>query len=66
MKTVYTVVYILKAPYAIDIVITFDFRLGENVMIKNLSLKDGQEGINSFIKKRKPLWIHNSENIVNS
>lgn len=52
--------------FIFDFFITFDFRLGENVMIANLSLTDGQEGINSFIKKRKPLWIHNSENIVNS
>lgn len=29
---------------------------GANAMADNLQLKDGQEGIKSFIEKRKPVW----------
>jgi enoyl-CoA hydratase/carnithine racemase len=32
------------------------YEQGENVMVKNLSLPDGQEGIKSFVEKRKPKW----------
>ncbi|XP_058479504.1 enoyl-CoA hydratase domain-containing protein 3, mitochondrial [Solea solea] len=31
------------------------------VMVDNLSLRDGQEGIRAFIEKRKPVWSHSSE-----
>ncbi|XP_055372322.1 enoyl-CoA hydratase domain-containing protein 3, mitochondrial [Condylostylus longicornis] len=34
------------------------FRAAEDVMVKNLSTKDGQEGIRSFIEKRKPQWTN--------
>lgn len=34
------------------------YREGEQVMVRNLSLSDGQEGITSFVEKRKPLWKH--------
>ncbi|XP_005993891.1 enoyl-CoA hydratase domain-containing protein 3, mitochondrial [Latimeria chalumnae] len=31
------------------------------VMVDNLALQDGQEGIESFIQKRKPVWTHTKE-----
>lgn len=34
------------------------YELGEQQMVDNLSLKDGQEGIQSFIEKRKAQWLH--------
>ena len=34
------------------------FSKASNVMVDNLSLKDGQEGIDAFIKKRHPTWSH--------
>jgi hypothetical protein len=27
-------------------------------MVDNLALQDGQEGIEAFIQKRKPIWSH--------
>ncbi|XP_046673480.1 enoyl-CoA hydratase domain-containing protein 3, mitochondrial [Homalodisca vitripennis] len=38
------------------------YQLGEETMVKNLLLRDGQEGIKSFIEKRKPTWEHGSNN----
>lgn len=29
-----------------------------DVMVQNMSMKDGREGISSFIQKRKPNWTH--------
>ncbi|XP_071483715.1 enoyl-CoA hydratase domain-containing protein 3, mitochondrial-like [Diadema antillarum] len=34
------------------------YREASDVMVNNLSLKDGQEGIDSFLKKRSPVWQH--------
>lgn len=34
------------------------YDLGSAVMVENLSLEDGKEGINSFMEKRKPQWSH--------
>ncbi|KAL3273035.1 hypothetical protein HHI36_014491 [Cryptolaemus montrouzieri] len=34
------------------------YRIGGNIMVKNLQLPDGKEGINSFIEKRKASWTH--------
>lgn len=31
------------------------------VMVDNLALTDGQEGIRAFIEKRKPVWSHKAE-----
>uniref|UniRef100_A0A3B5AS05 Enoyl-CoA hydratase domain-containing protein 3, mitochondrial n=1 Tax=Stegastes partitus TaxID=144197 RepID=A0A3B5AS05_9TELE len=31
------------------------------VMVDNLALRDGQEGIQAFIEKRKPVWSHKAE-----
>ncbi|CAK9823035.1 Enoyl-CoA hydratase domain-containing protein 3, mitochondrial [Anthophora retusa] len=35
--------------------------LGTEKMINNLKMKDAQEGIKSFIEKRKPVWTHDYE-----
>ncbi|XP_071451703.1 enoyl-CoA hydratase domain-containing protein 3, mitochondrial [Hetaerina americana] len=32
------------------------YRLGETVMVGNIGLPDGQEGLKSFAEKRKPKW----------
>jgi len=29
-----------------------------NIMVENLSMRDGKEGIGAFIEKRKPDWSH--------
>lgn len=31
-------------------------------MVDNLAMDDGQEGVKSFIEKRKPVWTHSSQN----
>ncbi|CAL8073478.1 unnamed protein product [Orchesella dallaii] len=36
-------------------------RDGENVMIRNLQLKDCQEGLQSFKAKRHPVWSHTDD-----
>ncbi|KAK3918421.1 Enoyl-CoA hydratase domain-containing protein 3, mitochondrial [Frankliniella fusca] len=37
------------------------YRLGENVMTSNISMADAQEGISSFLQKKKPQWKHTSD-----
>lgn len=37
------------------------YKYGEQVMVENLALPDGQEGIRSFIEKRKPNWSHSRD-----
>ncbi|KAH9508347.1 Enoyl-CoA hydratase domain-containing protein 3, mitochondrial [Bulinus truncatus] len=34
------------------------YRLAETIMVNNLTLEDGNEGIKSFIEKKKPEWKH--------
>ncbi|XP_045500424.1 enoyl-CoA hydratase domain-containing protein 3, mitochondrial [Colias croceus] len=34
------------------------YKLGEEIMVKNINSSDGQEGIRSFVEKRKPVWNH--------
>ncbi|ESO93475.1 hypothetical protein LOTGIDRAFT_145276, partial [Lottia gigantea] len=34
------------------------YQLTEKIMSSNLQLRDGDEGIKSFIEKRKPSWNH--------
>ncbi|XP_015680436.1 enoyl-CoA hydratase domain-containing protein 3, mitochondrial, partial [Protobothrops mucrosquamatus] len=34
------------------------YQIASRVMVENLALKDGQEGIEAFISKRKPNWSH--------
>lgn len=36
------------------------YQLGAAQMCQNLKLADGQEGVRSFIEKRKPIWVHDS------
>ena len=38
-------------------------REGEKVMVENLRLRDGQEGIKAFIEKRPPHWSNSDENV---
>lgn len=42
-----------------DLDLSTAYFLGTEKMIHNLKLKDAQEGIKSFIEKRKPNWSHN-------
>lgn len=34
------------------------YREASEAMVKNLGLKDGKEGLQSFLEKRKPKWTH--------
>lgn len=34
------------------------YREGGELMVQNINMKDGQEGISSFIRKRTPSWTH--------
>ncbi|OPJ77858.1 enoyl-CoA hydratase domain-containing protein 3, mitochondrial [Patagioenas fasciata] len=37
------------------------YKMTTQVMVDNLTLRDGQEGIEAFIQKRKPVWSHSRE-----
>lgn len=37
------------------------YATASKVMVDNLALRDGQEGIRAFIEKRKPVWSHKIE-----
>lgn len=37
------------------------YATASKVMVDNLALRDGQEGIRAFIEKRKPVWSHKTE-----
>ncbi|XP_073336668.1 enoyl-CoA hydratase domain-containing protein 3, mitochondrial [Pagrus major] len=37
------------------------YATASKVMVDNLALRDGQEGIRAFIEKRKPVWSHEAE-----
>ncbi|KAL4217585.1 Enoyl-CoA hydratase domain-containing protein 3 [Mactra antiquata] len=39
------------------------YQLTETVMVENLSITDGQEGIKAFIEKRKPVWSHDEDKV---
>lgn len=39
------------------------YSLTEKVMVENLALGDGQEGIKAFIEKRKPHWSHDKNTV---
>lgn len=45
----------------VDLPLKEAFKLGEKEMIDTLSLKDTQEGIDSFLQKRKPHWSHRAD-----
>ncbi|XP_050348114.1 enoyl-CoA hydratase domain-containing protein 3, mitochondrial isoform X3 [Nymphalis io] len=34
------------------------YKLGEDIMVQNVNSNDGQEGIQSFVEKRKASWSH--------
>lgn len=42
--------------------ITTAYALGTEKMVNNLKMGDAQEGIRSFLEKRKPNWSHDYEN----
>lgn len=42
----------------IDLSLFEAYKLGEDVMVQNINTDDGQEGIKSFVEKRKPKWRH--------
>lgn len=42
----------------IDLGINEAYSLGEEIMVKNIGTNDGQEGIISFVEKRKASWNH--------
>ncbi|KAM6321304.1 enoyl-CoA hydratase domain-containing protein 3, mitochondrial [Aegotheles albertisi] len=37
------------------------YKMTAQVMADNLTLRDGQEGIEAFIQKRKPVWSHSQD-----
>ncbi|CDQ86019.1 unnamed protein product [Oncorhynchus mykiss] len=37
------------------------YAIASRVMVDNLALRDGQEGIRAFIEKRKPVWTNKAE-----
>lgn len=42
----------------IDLSVLEAYALGEEIMVRNINSDDGQEGIRSFVEKRKALWSH--------
>jgi enoyl-CoA hydratase/carnithine racemase len=42
------------------------YRYGESVMVENLKMRDGQEGIQSFIEKRHPKFEHSHDKVTKS
>lgn len=34
------------------------YKLGQEIMVNNTEMDDGQEGIRSFVEKRKAQWTH--------
>ncbi|XP_041731489.1 enoyl-CoA hydratase domain-containing protein 3, mitochondrial isoform X1 [Coregonus clupeaformis] len=39
------------------------YATASRVMVDNLALRDGQEGIRAFIEKRKPVWTNKAEKV---
>lgn len=37
------------------------YATASRVMVENLALADGQEGIRAFAEKRRPVWSHAEE-----
>ncbi|XP_069834840.1 enoyl-CoA hydratase domain-containing protein 3, mitochondrial [Dendropsophus ebraccatus] len=58
-----TVVALGKATFYKQISQSLDeaYRFTSQVMLENLMLKDGQEGIEAFTQKRKPVWTNSLE-----
>ncbi|XP_023942487.1 enoyl-CoA hydratase domain-containing protein 3, mitochondrial [Bicyclus anynana] len=42
----------------IDLSVLEAYQLGEEIMVTNINTDDGQEGIKSFVEKRKATWSH--------
>lgn len=42
----------------IDLSLMDAYKLGEDIMVQNINSNDGQEGIKSFVEKRKAVWSH--------
>lgn len=42
----------------IDLSLLEAYDLGEKIMVENINMNDGQEGIKSFVEKRKANWNH--------
>jgi hypothetical protein len=40
-----------------------DYQVATRGMIENLELKDTQHGLESFIKKTRPIWTHKNDKI---
>ncbi|XP_067391071.1 enoyl-CoA hydratase domain-containing protein 3, mitochondrial [Emydura macquarii macquarii] len=59
-ETSRSVVALGKATFYRQMALGLDdaYRMTSQVMVDNLTLKDGQEGIEAFIQKRKPIWSH--------
>ncbi|XP_014476704.1 PREDICTED: enoyl-CoA hydratase domain-containing protein 3, mitochondrial isoform X2 [Dinoponera quadriceps] len=45
----------------INLDVTTAYRRGTETMVENLKMRDAQEGIRSFLEKRKPKWSHDYE-----
>ncbi|XP_053572438.1 enoyl-CoA hydratase domain-containing protein 3, mitochondrial [Bombina bombina] len=58
-----SVIALGKATFYKQINQTIDdaYKLTAEVMVQNLGLKDGQEGIEAFSQKRKPVWTNSSD-----
>lgn len=46
----------------IELDLSTAYSLGAKKMVNNLKMRDAQEGIRSFLEKRKPNWSHDYEN----
>ncbi|XP_025044222.2 enoyl-CoA hydratase domain-containing protein 3, mitochondrial isoform X2 [Pelodiscus sinensis] len=59
-ETSRSVVALGKATFYRQMALDLDaaYRMTSQIMVDNLTLKDGQEGIEAFIQKRKPVWSH--------
>ena len=41
----------------------YDYQVATRGMIENLELKDTQHGLESFIRKTRPIWTHKNDRI---
>uniref|UniRef100_A0A8C8RLK8 Enoyl-CoA hydratase domain-containing protein 3, mitochondrial n=1 Tax=Pelusios castaneus TaxID=367368 RepID=A0A8C8RLK8_9SAUR len=64
-ETSRSVVALGKATFYRQIALGLDdaYKMTSQVMVDNLILKDGQEGIDAFIQKRKPVWSHTVDRV---
>nr|XP_032639980.1 enoyl-CoA hydratase domain-containing protein 3, mitochondrial isoform X2 [Chelonoidis abingdonii] len=59
-ETSRSVVALGKATFYKQMALDLDaaYKMTSQVMVDNLTLKDGREGIEAFVQKRKPTWSH--------